>query len=159
MSQVSTTKKEGQMSAKSPTASSKANKGFTAEEKAAMRQRAKELKASEDAAEAAKAVNAEIDGMLEADRLIAKKLHELIMVNAPALQPKLWYGMPAYFLDGKMICFFQTAQKFKSRYATFGFSDNAKLDEGEMWPVAYSLMKLTPTEEARIVALVKMAAR
>ncbi len=157
MNQVSTTNKGATKASKGSAASSKASKGFTAEEKAAVRQRAKELKASEDAAEAAKAVDTEIESMSEPDRTMARRLHKLIMTNVPGLTTRTWYGFPAYYKDGKQICFYQTAQKFKTRYATFGFAENANLDDGNMWPVAYALKKLTASDEARILALVKQA--
>jgi uncharacterized protein YdhG (YjbR/CyaY superfamily) len=155
-------KKDTQTSAKSTTASSKKSKGFTDEEKAAMRNRAQELKAearaNKNKAEGESAVFAAIDGMLEPDRSMAKRLHEIIKASAPDLSPKTWYGMPAYAnKDGKIVCFFQTAQKFNTRYATFGFNDTANLDEGAMWPVAFALKELTASDEARIGALVKKA--
>jgi uncharacterized protein YdhG (YjbR/CyaY superfamily) len=136
--------------------------GFTAEEKAAMKARAQELKAearaSKDRAEGEKAVLDAINAMKEPDRSIAKRLHEIVTASAPALMPKTWYGMPAYAnTDGKVVCFFQAAQKFGSRYATLGFSDTANLDEGAMWPAAFALMKLTAPEEAKIKALVRKA--
>jgi uncharacterized protein YdhG (YjbR/CyaY superfamily) len=130
--------------------------GFTAEEKAAMRARARELKANEDG-EAA--VRAAIAAMSPADRAIAKRLHELVKAAAPELSPKTWYGMPAYARDGKVVCFFRNAGKFKERYAMFGFNDAATLDDGSMWPVAFALTKLTAADEARISALVKKAVR
>ena len=133
-------------------------KGFTAEEKAAMKARVKELKAEQEKADGESAVLAAIAEMPEPDRTMAERLHEIIKANAPALSPKTWYGMPAYARDdGKVVCFFQTAQKFKSRYATLGFQDTANLDEGAMWPTSFALKELTATEEARIVALVKKA--
>ena len=142
---------------------SKKSTGFTDEEKAAMKAHAQELKAearaNKDKAEGESAALAAIAAMQEPDRSMAKRLHEIIKVSAPVLSPKTWYGMPAYAnKDGKIICFFQTAQKFKTRYATFGFNDTANLDEGAMWPVAFALKELTGTEEARIAALVKKAA-
>jgi uncharacterized protein YdhG (YjbR/CyaY superfamily) len=137
------------------------SKGFTDEERAAMKERARELKAEaradKDRAEGESAVLAKIAEMPDPERAMAKRLHEIIKASAPALSPKTWYGMPAYARDGKVVCFFQSAQKFNSRYATFGFSDTANLDEGTMWPVAFALKELTATEEARIVALVKKA--
>ena len=141
----------------------KSGEGFTDEEKAAMKERAKELKAEaragKDRAEGEKAILAAIGAMKEPDHSIAKRLHELITASAPMLFPKTWYGMPAYAnADGKVVCFFQAAQKFGSRYATFGFSDTANLDEGNMWAAAFALMKLTAAEEAKIIALVKRAA-
>ena len=131
-------------------------KGFTAAEKGAMRERVKELQA--DKADEESAVLAKIAEMAAADREIAQRLHAVIKASAPALSPKLWYGMPAYARDGKVVCFFQPAQKFKTRYATFGFNDAANLDEGALWPVAFALKKLTAAEEAEIRSLVKKAA-
>ncbi|NOT04916.1 MAG: DUF1801 domain-containing protein [Anaerolineales bacterium] len=140
---------------------SKKAKGFTDEEKAAMKNRAQELKAearaSKDKAEGESAVLAAIASMQEPDRAMAKRLHAIIKASAPTLSPKTWYGMPAYAKDGKVVCFFQSAQKFNTRYATFGFSDTANLDEGALWPVAFALKELTITEEARIGVLVKKA--
>ncbi len=137
--------------------SAKKSEGFTAEERAAMRERAKELKAEAQRADGERAVLAKIAEMPEPDRAMAERLHEIVKASAPALSPKTWYGMPAYAKDGKVVCYFQSAQKFKSRYATFGFSDEANLDEGAMWPTSFALRELTATEEARIVALVKKA--
>jgi uncharacterized protein YdhG (YjbR/CyaY superfamily) len=134
--------------------STKKNEGFSAEEKAAMKARARELKAKEDGESA---VRAAIAAMLPKDRAIAKRLHELVKAAAPELSPKTWYGMPAYAKDGKVICFFRDAGKFKERYAMFGFNDSAKLDEGAMWPVAFALTELTRATETRISALVKKA--
>jgi uncharacterized protein YdhG (YjbR/CyaY superfamily) len=136
--------------------------GFTNEERAAMKARAQEIKAEaragNDRAEGEKAILAAVGAMKEPDRSMAKRLHEIVTASAPALMPKTWYGMPAYAnKDGKVVCFFQAAQKFGSRYATFGFSDTANLDEGAMWPAAFALMKLTASEEAKIKALVKKA--
>jgi uncharacterized protein YdhG (YjbR/CyaY superfamily) len=150
-------------SAKSTTAIGKKSKGFTDEERAAMKDRAQELKAAArpgprgDKADGESAVLAKIAAMPEPDRAMAKRLHAIIKASAPALSPKTWYGMPAYAKDGKVVCFFQSAQKFKSRYATFGFSDEANLDEGAMWPTSFALTELTAAEEARIGALVKKA--
>ena len=149
--------RETQKSAKSSTAIGKKFKGFTDEERAAMKDRVQELKA--DKANGESAVLAKIAEMREPDRAMAKRLHAIIKASAPALSPKLWYGMPAYAKDDKVVCFFQSAQKFKTRYATFGLSDKANLDEGAMWPVAFALKELTATEEARISALVKRAMR
>ena len=137
-------------------------KGFTDEEKAAMKERAKELKAEaragKDKAEGESAVLAKIAEMPEPDRVIAKRLHAIIKASAPGLLPKTWYGMPAYAnKDGKIVCFFQSAHKFNARYATFGFNDTANLDEGAMWPTSFALKKLTAAEEAKIGALVKKA--
>ncbi len=146
---------------KSTTASKKKATGWTDEEKAAMRNRAQELKAearaNKNKAEGESAVLAAIAAMQEPDRAMAKRLHAIIKASAPALSPKTWYGMPAYAKDGKVVCFFQSAQKFNSRYATFGFNDTANLDEGALWPVAFALKELTAAEEARIGALVKKA--
>ena len=137
--------------------STQTSKGFTAEEKAAMKERAKELKAAADKADGESAVLAKIAEMPEPERAMARRLHAIIKASAPALSPKLWYGMPAYARDDKVVCFFQSAQKFKTRYATFAFSDEANLDEGALWPVAFALTALTAAEEARIGALVKKA--
>jgi len=157
----STTKKATQKSAKSTTAIGKTVKGFTDEERAAMKERAQELKAAtranKDKADGESAVLAKIAEMQEPDRAMAKRLHAIIKASAPALSPKTWYGMPAYAKDGKVVCFFQSAQKFNTRYATFGFSDTANLDEGALWPVAFALKELTAAEEAKIGALVKKA--
>jgi uncharacterized protein YdhG (YjbR/CyaY superfamily) len=150
-------KKATQKSAKSTTASRKTSKGFTAEERAAMKERAQELKAAADKADGESAVLAKIAEMPEPDRAMAKRLHAIIKASAPALSSKTWYGMPAYAKDGKVVCFFQSAHKFKSRYATFGFNDAANLDEGAMWPTSFALKELTATEEAKIAALVKKA--
>jgi uncharacterized protein YdhG (YjbR/CyaY superfamily) len=150
-------KKATQKSAKSTTATGKTSKGFTDEEKAAMKERARELKAATDKADGESAVLAKIAEMPEPERAMAKRLHAVIKASAPALSPKLWYGMPAYAKDGKIVCFFQSAQKFNTRYATFGFSDAANLDEGALWPVAFALKALTAADEAKIGALVKKA--
>jgi uncharacterized protein YdhG (YjbR/CyaY superfamily) len=146
-----------QKSAKRTTASGKKSPGFTAEERAAMKERTKELKAAANKADEERAVLAKIAEMLEPDRAMAERLHAVIKASAPALSPKLWYGMPAYEKDGKVVCFFQPAQKFNSRYATFGFNDDANLDEGTMWPTSFALTKLTAADEARLGALVKKA--
>jgi uncharacterized protein YdhG (YjbR/CyaY superfamily) len=137
----------------------KASKGFTAEEKAAMRERARELKASASKADAERDVLEKIAEMSQPDRAMAERLHALIKASAPALSPRTWYGMPAYAKDGKVVCFFQSGQKFKSRYATLGFSDKANLDKGAMWPTAFALKGLTAAEEKKIAALVKKAVR
>jgi uncharacterized protein YdhG (YjbR/CyaY superfamily) len=150
-------KKTTQKSAKGTTATNKTSKGFTAEERAAMRERAQEVKAEARKADGEKAVLAKIAEMPASDRAMAKRLHAIIKASAPALSPKTWYGMPAYAKDGKVVCFFQSAEKFKSRYATFGFSDEAKLDKGAMWPTSFALKELTAAEEAKIGALVKKA--
>jgi len=152
-------KKGTRKSTRSTTTVGKKSKGFTDEERAAMKERAQELKseARADKADGESDVLAKIAAMQEPDRAMAKRLHAIIKASAPALSPKTWYGMPAYAKDGKVVCYFQSAQKFKSRYATFGFSDTAHLDEGDMWPVAFALKELTAAEEARIDALVKKA--
>src|SRR6266536_1394589 len=156
-------KKRTQKSAKSTTAIDQKSKGFTAEERAAMKERAEELKAGArrgrraDKADGERDVLAKIAEMPEPDRVMAERLHAIVKASAPALSPKTWYGMPAYAMDGKVVCFFQSAQKFKTRYATFGLSDKANLDEGAMWPTAFALTKLTAAAEARIGALVKKA--
>ena len=133
----------------------KAIKGFTNEERGAMRERVQELKA--DKADGESAVLAKIGEMPAPDRALGERLHAIIKASAPALSPKLWYGMPAYAKDGKVVCFFQPAHKFKTRYATFGFNDSANLDEGALWPVAFAVKELTAAEEARIGELVKKA--
>jgi uncharacterized protein YdhG (YjbR/CyaY superfamily) len=150
-------------SAKSTTAAGRTHEGFTDEERGAMKERARELKAAgrrgtrADKADAEGDVLAKIAELPESDRALAERLHAIIKASAPALSPKLWYGMPAYAKDGKVVCFFQSAQKFKSRYATLGFNDPANLDEGAMWPTAFALTELTAADEARIGALVKKA--
>ncbi|WP_409235161.1 iron chaperone [Streptomyces sp. PA5.6] len=140
------------------------HQGFSAEERAAMKDHAKELKAAarrgtraDKAAEAERDVLARIAEMEDSDRIMAERVHAVVTANAPALAPKLWYGMPAYALDGKVVCFFQSAAKFKARYATLGFSDLARLDEGPMWAAGFALSEVTPDVEARIGALVKRA--
>jgi uncharacterized protein YdhG (YjbR/CyaY superfamily) len=151
-------KNETQKSAERTTATNKKARGFTTDERAAMKERARELKAEQARADGESDVLAKIAEMPEPDRTLAKRLHEIIKANAPALAPKTWYGMPAYAnKDGKIVCFFQGAHKFNTRYATFGFNDDANLDEGAMWPTSFALKELTATEEARIVALVKKA--
>jgi uncharacterized protein YdhG (YjbR/CyaY superfamily) len=150
-------KKKTNTSAKSSSATNKKSQGFTVEEKAAMKERAKELKAEAKKTEGENDVLEKIAEMEGPDRAMATRLHEIIKTSAPDLAPKTWYGMPAYAKDGKVVCFFQSAQKFKARYATLGFNDTAKLDEGAMWPTAYALKELTPAEEERIAALVKKA--
>jgi uncharacterized protein YdhG (YjbR/CyaY superfamily) len=148
--------KAKQKSTKSTT-TQKRYDGFTDEERDAMKDRVQEMKTAARKADGESEVLAKIAEMPESDRAMAKRLHAVIKASAPALEPKLWYGMPAYAKDGKVVCFFQSAQKFKTRYATFGFSDVARLDEGSMWPTAYALTKLTIADEARIAALVKKA--
>jgi hypothetical protein len=158
-----TAKKGGRKSAKSTSAIGKTSKGFTDDERVAIREHLKELKAEgrrgprADKADGESAVLAQIAAMPERDRALGERLHAIIKTSAPALSPRLWYGMPAYAKDGKVVCFFQNAAKFKTRYATFGFQHEAKLDEGAMWPVAFALTGLTAAEEARIAALVKKA--
>ena len=146
-----------QRSKKSTTASDKPTKRFTDEERGAMKDRLQELKAEAKKADAEEDVLAKIAEMSEPDRIMGERLHAIIKASAPALSPKLWYGMPAYAKDGKIVCFYQPAQKFKSRYATFGFNDDANLDDGVMWPTAFALKELTAAEEATIGALVKKA--
>ena len=145
------------MSPAKSTAKSKKSKSFSAEERAAMKERAKELKAEAEKADGESALLAKIAEMKGNDRAMAKRLHAIVKANAPDLSPKTWYGMPAYARDGKVVCFFKSAEKFKSRYATFGFEEAANLDDGAMWPTSFALKKLTDTEEKKIVALVKKA--
>ena len=147
--------KDPQKSAKSTAATDKKFEGFTDEERAAVRERAQELKV--DKADGESAVLAKIAEMPAPDRAMAERLHAIIKASAPALSPRTWYGMPAYAKDGKVVCFFQSAQKFKTRYSTFGFSDKANLDDGAMWPTGFALTNLTASDEARIGALVKKA--
>lgn len=150
-----------QKSAKSTTATSQKSKGFTDEERAAMKEHAQELKAasrpSKNKEDGESEVLAKYAAMPETDRVLGERLHAIIKASAPALTPRLWYGMPAYAKDGKVICFFQSAAKFKTRYSTFGFMHDANLDEGVMWPTAFALKELTASEEARIGTLVKKA--
>ena len=159
MSPKKTTKKP----AGSTAPSEKTSSGFTADERAAMQERARELKAEARRGTSAKKDDGESDllakiaEMKGSDKAMATRLHAIIMASAPALSPRTWYGMPAYAKDGKVVCFFQSAQKFKSRYATFGFSDQANLDEGAMWPTSFALKELTAAGDARIGALVKKA--
>ena len=148
--------KDTEKTTKSATAK-KRREGFTGEEKAAMKERVKEMKAAADKADGESAVLARIAEMPARDRVMAKRLHAIVKASAPALSPRTWYGMPAYAKDGKVVCFFQSGQKFKTRYATFGFSDEAHLDEGTMWPNAFALTELTAADEARIGALLKKA--
>src|SRR5437870_13688556 len=148
-------KTDTQKSAKSATVTGKAVKGFTDEERAAMKERAQELKA--DKADGESDVLAKIAEMPKPDRAMAERLHAIVKSSAPALSPRTWYGMPAYAKDDQVVCFFQSAHKFKARYATFGFSDKANLDEGTVWPVAFALKELTAAAEAKIGALVKKA--
>jgi len=144
--------------AKSTAASDKTYEGFTADERAAMKERAKELKSSGAKADDEAAVLAKIAEMPGEDRALAERIHAIVKANAPTLSPKLWYGMPGYAKDGKVVCFFQSAQKFNARYATFGFNDTAALDEGTMWPTSFALTSLTAADETRIGALVQKAA-
>jgi uncharacterized protein YdhG (YjbR/CyaY superfamily) len=150
-------KKVTQESDKSTTAIGKTSKGFTDEERVAMKERAQELKAAATKADGESAVLAKIAEMSEPDRAMGERLHAIIKASAPTLSPRLWYGMPAYAKDGKVVCFFQSGQKFNTRYATLGFSDAANLDEGALWPVVFALKELTAAEEAKIGALVKKA--
>ena len=149
--------KDTQKSAKSATANRKKSKGFTDEERAAMKERAQELKAEARRADGESALLAKIAEMQGPDRAMATRLHAIVKASAPALSPKTWYGMPAYTKDGKVVCFFQSAQKFKTRYAPFGFSDKANLDNGAMWPTSFALKGLNAAEEKKIGALVKKA--
>jgi uncharacterized protein YdhG (YjbR/CyaY superfamily) len=146
---------------KSTKTTTKDKGGFTAQEKAAMKERAKEMKAearaNKDRAAGESDLLAKIAEMREPDRSMAERIHEIVKVNAPELFPKTWYGMPAYARDGKVVCFFQSAQKFEVRYATLGFNDTANLDDGDMWPTAFALKALTPAVEAKIAELVKKA--
>jgi uncharacterized protein YdhG (YjbR/CyaY superfamily) len=155
------TRKSTQKSARRSTVTGKASAGFTAEERAAMKERAQELRAEARRgtrkADGEHAVLEKIAEMPEPDRGMGERLHAIVKASAPVLSPKLWYGMPAYAKDGKVVCFFQSADKFKSRYATLGFNDDANLDEGAMWPTSFALKELTAAEEARIAALVKKA--
>ena len=150
--------KDTRKSAKSTTATGTTSKGFSAEERAAMKERAQELKAEARRADGEEALLAKIAEMPEPDRVMAERLHAIITASAPDLSPKTWYGMPAYANeDGKVVCYFTAASKFKSRYATFGFNDDANLDDGNMWPTSFALTELTAAEEAKIAALVKKA--
>ena len=159
MAERKTAKRATQQNARGTGAKANTSKGFSDEEKAAARARVRELKAEAAKADGKLELLAAIARMQEPDRSIAKKVHALITAAAPALAPKTWYGMPAYTKDGNVICYFQNAGKFKVRYQTLGFSDKAKIDDGAMWPIQYALSKLTPTEEAKITALVKKAVR
>jgi uncharacterized protein YdhG (YjbR/CyaY superfamily) len=159
MAERKSAKKSTQKSTDDATADGKTSKGFTDEERAAMRERVKELKAAERPGKASEesAVLEKFAAMSAPDRAMGERLHAIIKASAPELSPKLWYGMPAYAKDGNVVCFFQDAQKFKTRYSTLGFSDKAKLDEGQMWPTSFALKELTAADEARIGALVKKA--
>jgi len=154
MAETKPAKKDTKRTAKSTTAS---NKSFTADERAAMRERAKELKAAKNREGWERELLAKIAEMPAQDRALAERLHAIVTASAPELAPKTWYGMPAYAKDDKIVCFFKSADKFKSRYATLGFEEAANLDEGSMWPTSFALKKLTPTEEKKIAALVKKA--
>jgi uncharacterized protein YdhG (YjbR/CyaY superfamily) len=145
------------MAQKTATKKKASSSGFSAEERAAMRERAKELKAERSKAEGERDVLAKIAEMPKPDRTMAERIHAIVKATAPDLWPRTWYGMPAYARDGKVVCFFKGAHKFKSRYATLGFSDNANLDDGDMWPTDFALKKLTAAEEKKITALVKKA--
>ncbi|HEU6446060.1 MAG TPA: hypothetical protein VFL61_13480 [Gaiellaceae bacterium] len=147
------------MAERKQTKKGKTSSGFTAEERAAMKERARELKAEAAKADGEKALLEKVAEMKGTDRTMATRLHEIITAAAPALSPKTWYGMPAYAKDGKILCFFQSAEKFGSRYATFGFSDEANIDQGAMWPTSWALKELTAAEEKKIVTLVKKAVR
>jgi uncharacterized protein YdhG (YjbR/CyaY superfamily) len=149
--------KDTQKSAESTTATGKKSNVFSADERAAMKARARELKAEAERADGENAVLAAIAELTEPDHTMAERLHAIVKANAPVLSPKTWYGMPAYARDGKIVCFFTPAQKFNTRYATFGFNDSANLDEDGMWPTSFALKELTAAEEASIIALVKKA--
>jgi uncharacterized protein YdhG (YjbR/CyaY superfamily) len=154
---LSAQKKAAQKSTRSTSATGKKSKGLTAEERAALKERVKELKAEATKADGEKQVLAKIAEMPKHDRDIAKRIHAIVKDNAPALVPRTWYGMPAYSMEGNIVCFFTPAAKFKTRYATFGFNDSANLDKGAMWPTAFALKELTAGEEKKIGALVKKA--
>jgi len=150
-------KKDATRSAKGAAAIGKKSTGFTDEERAAMRERVRELKAGTGRAEGESDLLAKIAAMPAPDRAMAERLHAIITASAPTLSPRTWYGMPAYAKEGQVVCFFQNASKFKARYSTLGFSDKANLDEGQMWPTSFALKELTAADEARVVALVKKA--
>jgi uncharacterized protein YdhG (YjbR/CyaY superfamily) len=153
-------RKEAKKTTRKSSQTATTNKGFTAEERAAMKERAQELKASKNRAEGEKALLAKLAEMPKPDRAIGERIHAIVTANAPHLAPKTWYGMPAYATtDGKVLCFFQSADKFKTRYATFGFTEEANLDNGAMWPVSFALKQLTAAEEKKIAALVKKAVK
>jgi uncharacterized protein YdhG (YjbR/CyaY superfamily) len=156
---MATGKKPTKKSPNRTAAAGETSAGFTAEERAAMKERAAELKAERSKADGEAALLAKVAEMPEPDRSMAERLHAIVKDAAPSLSPKTWYGMPAYAKDGKVLCFFQAASKFEARYATFGFNDVANLDEGAMWPTSFALKKLTPAEEKKIAALVKKAVR
>ena len=158
MPEKKSTRKSTVTSAKRTTATKKASTGLTAEERAAMKAYLKEQKAAAQGADMLRELLDRIAEMPAGDRAIAKRVHEIVTTTAPSLEPKTWYGMPAYAKDGKVVCFFQSGAKFKARYATLGFQDAANLDEGAMWPTSYALTKLTAADEKKIAALVKKAA-
>ena len=157
MAEKKTAKKSKQTSAQRTTAPRNSSKGFTADERAAMKERARELKAEAAKADGEEALRTAIAKMQGKDRVMAERVHAIVTASAPELSPKTWYGMPAYAKDGEVVCFFQDAGKFKARYATFGFSDAAKLDQGGLWPVAFALKELTAAEEKKLGTLVKKA--
>ena len=157
MAENKTARKSTQPSAKS-TATKKKTTGFSAEERAAMKERAQELRAAKNKEEGERALLSKIAEMPKPDRVMAERLHAIITKNAPSMFPKTWYGMPAYAKDDKIVCFFKSADKFKSRYATFGFEETANLDEGAMWPTSFALKELTAADEKKIAALVKKGA-
>jgi uncharacterized protein YdhG (YjbR/CyaY superfamily) len=159
MAERKTAKQSKRSSAKSRAATTAKTSVLSAEERAAMKETVKERKAARNKAEEEAAVLEKIAEMHGTDRAMAKRIHEIVKANAPSLSPKTWYGMPAYAKDDKVVCFFTPAEKFNSRYATFGFNDDANLDQGVMWPTSWALVKLTATEEKKIAALVKKAAR
>ena len=159
MAEKKTSKKTTRRPAKRTRPATKKHEGFTADERAAMKERARELKAAAAGADGEREVLAKIAEMPEPDRAMAKRLHEVVKASAPALSARTWYGMPAYTKDGKVVCFFKAASKFDSRYATFGFEETANLDAGAMWPTSFALTKLTAADEKKIASLVKKAAR
>ena len=159
MAEKKASKKTTRRPAKRTPPATKKHEGFTADERAAMKERARELKAAAAGADGEREVLAKIAEMPEPDRAMAKRLHEVVKASAPALSARTWYGMPAYTKDGKVVCFFKAASKFNSRYATFGFEETANLDAGAMWPTSFALTKLTAADERKIASLVKKAAR
>jgi uncharacterized protein YdhG (YjbR/CyaY superfamily) len=159
MAEKKTSKKTTRRPAKRTPPATKKHEGFTADERAAMKERARELKAAAAGADGEREVLAKIAEMPEPDRTMATRLHEVVKASAPALAARTWYGMPAYTKDGKVVCFFKAASKFDSRYATFGFEETANLDAGAMWPTSFALTKLTAADERKIASLVKKAAR
>jgi uncharacterized protein YdhG (YjbR/CyaY superfamily) len=159
MAEKKTSKKTTRRPAKRTPPATKKHEGFTADERAAMKERARELKAAAAGADGEREVLAKIAEMPEPDRTMATRLHEVVKASAPALAARTWYGMPAYTKDGKVVCFFKAASKFDSRYATFGFEETANLDAGALWPTSFALTKLTAADERKIASLVKKAAR